>query len=709
VTEEGERTVADVAGPVEKGMPRRFGPWRAEVRFYLELFAIAGLAVAQPILDLLSKNVSIFVTRRATSLEVVVLALVIAVVPPTIAWLVEVVIGAVFPAARRWVHALLVGLFAGLLAEQAIKRATELGPGALIALGVGAAVVALVLVIRFGVIRQFLRYLAVAPVIFVAIFLFSSPASAVVTGSEPSSLAGVKIGNPKRVVMIVMDEFPLESLLDGSGKIDAALYPNFAALAGTSTWYRNDTSVAPFTEWAVPAIMTGHYPTDPSAVPLATDYPNSIFRLFGGAYRMNVHESITHVCPTAICPETGTGEDVGFLRTMKRLAVDTKDLWFDFAGPTRRQHAAFAPPPAIPPQAVAARQFIASLRNSATPTVDFVHLLLPHQPWRYLPTLQEVGYTPNDPADLANLLVWGSQWSADLGRERHILQTMAADTVLGQIRAKLQSIGAWDNSIVVLTADHGEAFSVHQPLRSVTDETADQILWTPLFIKNAGQTTGVVDDRPMQSVDVLPTLAAMVKTKIPWKVSGVSALGAPRPEFPRQFYQWHQEHLQPSFVPVAPGNGHLSFDPARYKPKVLAARAEAPVGEPALRPYRIGDYANLIGADASPLVHPAPGAPSSVHMKNSATFGTVNPFAPVVPWAWLEGYVIGLREESTLAFAVNGKIAGFARATVLGSSTNGFYWASVAPQFFRAGANDVKAYVVTGPPDRPSLNPAPIN
>ena len=36
---------------------------------------------------------------------------------------------------------------------------------------------------------------------------------------------------PNRVVMVVLDEFPEASLLDGQGAIDAELFPNFAALA----------------------------------------------------------------------------------------------------------------------------------------------------------------------------------------------------------------------------------------------------------------------------------------------------------------------------------------------------------------------------------------------------------------------------------------------------------------------------------------------
>ena len=72
---------------------------------------------------------------------------------------------------------------------------------------------------------------------------------------------GVRINPEHPVVMLLLDEFPLTSLLDSKGQVDARLYPNFAKLAGQSTWYRNATAVSGLTQWAVPAMLSGRYPT----------------------------------------------------------------------------------------------------------------------------------------------------------------------------------------------------------------------------------------------------------------------------------------------------------------------------------------------------------------------------------------------------------------------------------------------------------------
>ena len=68
------------------------------------------------------------------------------------------------------------------------------------------------------------------------------------------------------------------------GHIDAARYPNFARLARDATWYRNATTVADYTERAVPALLTGDRPTT-AALPIASDHPESLFTLLGGNYR----------------------------------------------------------------------------------------------------------------------------------------------------------------------------------------------------------------------------------------------------------------------------------------------------------------------------------------------------------------------------------------------------------------------------------------
>ncbi len=465
---------------------RRFGPLSREVRAFLELFAIAGLAIAQPALDVLSKNTEVLVVRRTTPLEAVLLTLTVLLAAPAVAWCVEVVAGLIVPGARRWVHALLVGLFVAILAEEVAKHSTDLGRTALIVIGLVAGLAAAALVARVANARVFLRYLAFAPVVFGILFLFSSQATKVVFARAPASDRKIVIHHPKRVVMIVLDEFPLETLLDGTGHVDAGLYPNFAALAGASTWYRNDTTVAPYTVNAVPAIMTGQYPKARSDLPSYVDHPDNIFTLLGGTYRMNVKEDITRLCPPETCPSPDAGDSA--IVGARGLVGQTADLWETFASPHRTTP--LFENPLTAPQLPIMRKFIASLKPSSGPAFDFLHVQMPHEQWRYLPSWQDTQLTPNNPSDYRSLESWADEPAALDARERHILQTQATDRFIGLVIAKLKRLGVWKDSLVVVTADHGVAFDGGLPKRAGTNVTADQILWTPLFIKAPGQLTG---------------------------------------------------------------------------------------------------------------------------------------------------------------------------------------------------------------------------
>src|SRR5829696_4258482 len=103
------------------------------------------------------------------------------------------------------------------------------------------------------------------------------------------------------VVLLVMDEFPSDSLLDRHGRIDPVRYPNFAALAADGTWFRNAFSVYDSTTKAVPLILDGIRPR-PGTSPERRDHPRSIFDMFARhGYRMVISEEATAMCPPSMC------------------------------------------------------------------------------------------------------------------------------------------------------------------------------------------------------------------------------------------------------------------------------------------------------------------------------------------------------------------------------------------------------------------------
>ena len=83
------------------------------------------------------------------------------------------------------------------------------------------------------------------------------------------------------------------------------------------------------------------------------------------------------------------------------------------------------------------------------------------------------------------------------------------DAQLGALLDLLDERGLLDPSLVVITADHGEAFGEHGLFAHGVSVYQDQ-LHVPLLVKLPGQRDGRVSDRWASSVDLLPTVLELI-------------------------------------------------------------------------------------------------------------------------------------------------------------------------------------------------------
>ncbi|MGW9197143.1 sulfatase-like hydrolase/transferase [Micromonospora chersina] len=536
--------------PASPDRPRRRGGWRGEAGRLLEVVALVGLVVTQPLLDVLGRSPDFFLFHRASRADVLLLVALIA-IAPTVPFALLGALGLVAGRlARAAVHTLVVGLLLAALAVQVGRHVTPLrGVPLLLVAGV-AGTAAAAAHRRWRAPGRVLRVAAVGPLVFVGLFLFASPASAVVLPKGHGGAAGVAgAGAHPPVVMIVLDELPLVSLLGPDGRIDATRYPHFAELAGGSTWYRNATGVSGWTPYALPAMLTGRYPAEPFA-PHYSQYPDNLFTALGGLYDIKAEESITRLCPPSRCeqpvsPEQGLGVLVRESGKLLRQVTAPVDSRIDPEDSYREQTRAEAgldaaePVPADPKfrwdtlddnQPARFTAFLAGLRPAARPTLHFLHLLMPHSPWAYLPS----GAHYAAPEDLPND---GAGW-VDLARARHLAQLGYTDRLIGETLRTLRASGLYDKALVLVTADHGVSFRQDWQGRGLDAIThaADQVAWVPMFVKEPGQRAGRVDDRNWEHVDLLPTIADETHVRIPWRMDGRSARQAPRERADKRFY-----------------------------------------------------------------------------------------------------------------------------------------------------------------------------
>ncbi|WBB98974.1 sulfatase-like hydrolase/transferase [Solwaraspora sp. WMMA2080] len=661
--------------------PRRVSGWSTLV----ELIALCGLVVTQPLLDVIGRSPDFFFFHGAGPAAVLALVAVIVLVPPVLLWGLGWLIGLAGPAVRRWTHLIVLGGLTVLLMVQIAKALIDVRGPLLVLLAAVAATVLLAGYVRSTVARQVLRVAAVGPLAFVSLFVFASPSSAVLLGRETSGAPVRSIGPHPPVVVIILDEFPLVSLLDERGEIDAGLVPNFAQLAAGSTWYRNATTVSGKTVNAVPAMLTGRYPTG-ELTPHYSQHPDNLFTLLGPAYQVEAWENVTQLCPPQHC-RGRPGQDRGSLPVMLRETaalygqlISPDDSLDDPAASFREPTVADdirandKSPDAGPGfrmsrlkenQPARFTEFLGSLRPRDTPTLHFLHLLMPHSPWTYLPS----GMRYDGPGGLP----YDGPWWARLTHQRHLQQVGYTDLLVGEALRTLRANGLYDDALIVVTSDHGGSFSEGVAGREMDDQfaAAAELAWVPLFVKEPGQQAGRIDDRNWEQVDLLPTVADHAGVQVPWRTDGISALRGER------------ETTDKRFDP-RPGEPVTIDGPAHFA-AVQAGSSARPVFPPL-------PAADLIGVAVDDLTVVDTGPPATV--TNLSEYQDVRAERGKIP-----ALVHGTLPESVpvgapVAVALNGQVGTVVQAARDGAGQLRFVGLIPDERLFVAGANRLELFLV---------------
>jgi hypothetical protein len=526
----------------------------------LHIFVLTGFALAQPLLDLLSRDAEFFVARHSEPVDVVSLLLVICLIVPLILVMAEWLIGLLGKEKYKAFHLLLIVLLAGLVIIPLCKKAGALPGFIQMALSVLAGIIFVLAYVKVQYVRTFLTMLSPAILVFPCLFLFQSPILGIVfpgQSSGYSAAAAVKVKDPPPIIMVVFDEFASTALQDAEGNIDGARFPHFAALSKNAYWFRNDTTVADTTHNAIPAILTGDY-VKSFRLPNAASYPRNLFTLLGGQYGMKVLEQTTHLCPDRLFKRKNDPFPERMESLLADLSVvylhiilpqpyttvlpDISQNWQNFRtlkvhysgekdssrliSEVRREELEALKNDRI----TQFRHFVDSIRLTRKPTLYFLHSLLPHTPYNYLPSGKRYSYLTR----IEGLHIGGphnEEWENDPtlvveAYRRFLLQVGCVDTLLGELIGHLKEIGLYERSLIIITADHGVSFRSNDPRRALTETTSGDILPVPLFVKVPHQERGVIDDHNVESIDILPTIAEILGVRLPGRMDGHAAIGA---------------------------------------------------------------------------------------------------------------------------------------------------------------------------------------
>jgi arylsulfatase A-like enzyme/Tfp pilus assembly protein PilF len=298
------------------------------------------------------------------------------------------------------------------------------------------------------------------------------------------------------------------------------LTPNLDMLARAATVFSRAYAHVPLTTPSHATILTGTYPqfnhVNYMGDPFGKGLPSLPEILHKNGYKTAAFVGALVLDPTKLAPGFERGFDVydaGFHR--RRRGED------NYNSLERRG------------EEVLRRASSWLSTHSGGPFFLWIHLYDPHDP-----------YTPPEP--------YRTRYQA-APYDGEIAYT---DSVVGRLIAGLRKRGLFDNSLIAVMADHGEAFGEHGEKHHgifLYDET----IHIPLLFKLPGQHNATRVDARVGLVDVAPSILSALHLPLPDAMQGRSLLPFMRTDKARSGQQ--KDSTPERAVYSESGYGHLSF------------------------------------------------------------------------------------------------------------------------------------------------------
>ncbi|MEA1902002.1 MAG: sulfatase-like hydrolase/transferase [Actinomycetota bacterium] len=673
------------------------------------LLVVSGLAAAAfvaPVLDIYGRNPEVFVANRTSPLEIVLFGLIVTLIIPFVSLVVLYIedrIGGRAPTIAYTTLVVVLAVGTGLVVSRQVFTDSS---WAALALTAAVAVLVVYLVKRF---EPILVWFAIAlPLVFVMFIVTSGSAGLIWTGPEASSSA-FEIETPAPIVMIQLDEFPTASLMDINGEVNETLFPNFARLANQGTWYRNAIANSIATTQSVPAILTG-IAGEKGMSPSSVDYPDNLFTMLGGAYEMHVIEWVADLCPEDICPEYAGRAPARFSSLLGDVAVvyghlalppalrenlpSIDNAWKGFLGQDDRPGGSQIEIEGLPVPDDGSRvrwadwiqRIVNGIDAGGPPTFSYAHVPAPHVPWETNPsgTHYERPEEYTEVEGVEGNGRWGPAESPTLlGFQRHLYQLGFLDAMIGRIFDKLDSTGTWDETMIVIVADHGASFVPGEHRRWPYENNRADLYRVPMFVKYPGQQIGSTEDTPTYGFDLVPTIVDVLGIDTDWEFDGLSLASINGIERPHEPIWW-----------CCNGDG-VSTDLSALMDQVEANFARIPDQGSWLSVAGVGPHGGLVGQPVTSL-----GVTQVNDLRWSLDRGADLAEADIesgrVQTLWTGRIELPPGSDAEdVVFVVNGNIGGVGYIT-RDSPTGGIFRGLIAEELVVDGRNDLDILIPDG-------------
>jgi hypothetical protein len=670
----------------------------------LHLFALTAFAIAQPVYDRVGERPAFLTDMGIKPPAIVLIVVAFSLGVPMILAAGIWGIGRTWPPSRAPLQVVIIYSLLTAAGAPVTYRIVNLPDWMATGLALVAGAVSAWAYFHCRRVRSVVTVSAPAIIVFPAMFLLTSPVAREFFHSR-HSIESTR-WKPTPVVLVVLDELCGMSLVDEGREIDAVRFPHFAELAAGSTWLRNATANFPYTSQAVPTILSGKYPST-KWTPTVADRPQNLFSILNatGAYESSIFEPMTRLAtsPYQNNSRLGSGSLEQLASIMPAIGSvllhrvappglrsqlpEFPKLWYGFIESARvdsHQRRGVFRYAYGDDRLGQFNHFLSCLDDWPRPQLYFFHVFLPHSPWSYLPS----GRRHPNAADVVNETpLVADRLFVEQCQQRYLLQLGFVDSQIGRLLDRLRETNLYDKSLLIVTADHGITFKVDVTRRAVTESSRPDIMSVPLFIKVPGQRTGAINDKNIESVDILPTIAEVLEIDLQLPVDGRSVFSATAPE--RRDKILHTDETlggTPIRVPADILN-------SSSVPQELQRRFGSASDPDAL--FRIGPHPDLIGRRVADLPRGA-GPRAEIALDPSTDVSRAR--RKSVVFCSAEGRVVVpavLSEPLVLAIAVNGTIRATTRTYEVDSYRD-LFRAMLPESAFEEGANDVQYFTVSG-------------
>lgn len=360
-----------------------------------------------------------------------------------------------------------------------------------------------------------------------------------IQASEPSASAKCN------VLLITMDTVRADHLsLYG---YDRNTTPDLQDFARGATVYTRAVSAADMTLTSHASIFTGVYPSWHGAYYAPPEYPwgrplASHYSTVAEVLRSNGYRTVAEVANYgALAPLMGMNK--GFTVYDARRAVRVSELsWesrraFFLREGVRRLLSLVMDTSVFHGRCLRAadinRHAFAFLEQSKNKGPFFLFLNYMDAHMAYLPPAPfNAKFPGRDPhfkvADYGNLVAVNNGRRHVTASERaHLVSQYDGgiaymDSEIGKLVARLRELGLYENTLIIITSDHGEAFGERDLMEHAVGSVYQDQVHVPLLIKYPGQHAAQLSDVLVSHVDLLPTVLDLAGISLPSGVQGRS-------------------------------------------------------------------------------------------------------------------------------------------------------------------------------------------